>query len=244
MSNAEPIIDRYVEEVLSHLPPSVPERERVAADVRAHLEEAASASGSPGEAVREMGSAPETAEGYAAGLDLEPASLVDRTGAFLADIGLGVAVSLALFAGSVLMDGAAFSGPDGGIWSAILIRLAGLFGLLALLYFPVLETLYGQTIGKRLFGLCVAREDGLRAEWWRTVIRRLPLFFEIFWLDALFAPFTERRQRAFDLVAKTIVVPGRSWGGRAAGWAVAALPWMAILAGFLVFGVLGVPSPF
>ncbi len=37
-------------------------------------------------------------------------------------------------------------------------------------------------------------------------LRRLPFYFEIWPVDALFIPFTEKRQRAFDIVARTIVV--------------------------------------
>lgn len=219
MTDQDAAVDGYVEDVLSRLPPAAPGRERVASDLRTHLEEAISAGGSAEEAVREMGPARETAAGYAEGLGLEPASLGDRTGAFLVDVGLGLALSAAAYLSS-LASGTPLGLEVAAAWPLLLFLLGG---LLAVLYFPALETLYGQTLGKRIFGLCVARDDGLRAEWWRTVVRRLPLFFEVFWLDALFAPFTERRQRAFDIVAGTIVVPGEERGGRALGWALALL---------------------
>ncbi|MFB6240034.1 MAG: RDD family protein, partial [Gemmatimonadota bacterium] len=107
-----------------------------------------------------------------------------------------------------------------------MLLLAAVGALLALLYFPALERLWGQTVGKRFFGLAVAREDGLRVGWWDAAVRRLPLFFEVFWLDALFAPFTEKRQRAFDIVAGTVVVPGVQSGSRTAGWTLVAVLWL------------------
>lgn len=223
------VIEEYVGEVLSLLPPAVPGVHRVGADLRAHLREAAEAGGSAGDAVREMGPPERAAEGYAEGLDLEPASLADRTGAFLVDVGLGVTLSATLFlltaGGAAALDLRLGAAPV----TVVPLLLVGLGALLSILYFPALETLYGQTLGKRLFGLCVARENGLRAELWRTVVRRLPLFFEFFLLDAAFAPFTGKRQRAFDMVAGTVVVPGTERGGRTVGWIVAALLWLAPL---------------
>lgn len=132
--------------------------------------------------------------------------------------------------------------------AAIVVEAAGslsampfvvlVFVLTGVVYFPVLEARYGQTVGKRLFGLCVARENGMRPEFWRTLVRRAPLLFQVswapglftplsaaFWIDATVAPFTGRRQRAFDLVAGTIVVRGVISGSRARGWAFAALLW-------------------
>lgn len=216
-------IDRYVSEVTSHLPPAVAERDRVGADLRAHLVEASAASGSAERAVEEMGDARETAAGYAKEIDLQPASLADRAGAFLLDVGLAVPPSATLFIVQTRLEPGS-SWLQVHAWPMIALALVG--GLLALFYFPVLEHLWGQTVGKRFFGLTVAREDGLRVGWWAAVIRRLPLFFEVFWLDALFAPFTEKRQRAFDIVAGTVVVPGTQSGGRAAGWGLVAVLWI------------------
>ena len=40
----------------------------------------------------------------------------------------------------------------------------------------------------------------------QAVVRQLPVLFQFFWIDVLFALFTERRQRAFELLSKTRVV--------------------------------------
>lgn len=86
MIQGETVIERYVTDVLSRLPAAVPQREAVARDLRANLEEVAAASGSAGEAVDEMGPAGEVASGYAESLDLSSAAVTDRVGAFLVDL--------------------------------------------------------------------------------------------------------------------------------------------------------------
>ncbi len=57
-------------------------------------------------------------------------------------------------------------------------------------------------------GLYVVAQDGTRLSLGRVLVRRVPFVFEFFWLDALVALFTRRRQRAFDLVAGSLVVQG------------------------------------
>jgi uncharacterized RDD family membrane protein YckC len=74
----------------------------------------------------------------------------------------------------------------------------------------VAEARYSRTIGKHLFGLRVVRESGTRISAGQAVVRNLPIFLQVFWLDALFALFTDRRQRAFEMLAKTIVVRARA----------------------------------
>jgi hypothetical protein len=39
-----------------------------------------------------------------------------------------------------------------------------------------------------------------------AIVRQLPVFLQCYWVDVLFAFFTERRQRAFELLSKTRVV--------------------------------------
>jgi uncharacterized RDD family membrane protein YckC len=98
---------------------------------------------------------------------------------------------------------------DGFLWIFGLIMLFGVsVPVLAILYFPVLEKLYGQTIGKWALGIVVVRENGARLRWRDAIIRRIPFVFEFFWLDAVFALFTAKKQRAFDFVASTVVVRG------------------------------------
>jgi uncharacterized RDD family membrane protein YckC len=88
---------------------------------------------------------------------------------------------------------------------AIIITF-GSTALLFWIYTVVAEWQSGQTLGKRLFGLIVVREDGARISGGQAVVRQLPVLFQFFWIDVLFALFTERGQRAFELLSKTRVV--------------------------------------
>jgi uncharacterized RDD family membrane protein YckC len=69
-----------------------------------------------------------------------------------------------------------------------------------------MEYTTGQTVGKRMFGLQVVTEKGSRIGIGQAIVRQLPVFFQIFTIDALFALFTDRRQRAFEMLTKTRVV--------------------------------------
>jgi uncharacterized RDD family membrane protein YckC len=73
--------------------------------------------------------------------------------------------------------------------------------------YPLLaEYRYGKTLGKHWLGLRVVRESGARISFGQSVVRQLPLFLEVFWIDVLFALFTDKHQRAFELLSKTRVV--------------------------------------
>jgi uncharacterized RDD family membrane protein YckC len=39
-----------------------------------------------------------------------------------------------------------------------------------------------------------------------TFLRRISMYIKILTIDALFIPFNEKKQRAFDMVAKTVVI--------------------------------------
>lgn len=81
-----------------------------------------------------------------------------------------------------------------------------------LTYFFVLESVWGSTLGKGLFGLRVARLDGkpvgLSEAWWRTLTR----IFELnpLLLGAIPGGLTivrsKHRQRLGDMIAGTVVV--------------------------------------
>ena len=64
----------------------------------------------------------------------------------------------------------------------------------------------GRTIGKRVMHLRVVTESGARISLGQSMLRQLPFLAEFFIIDALFALFTERHQRAFELLTKTRTV--------------------------------------
>jgi uncharacterized RDD family membrane protein YckC len=77
-----------------------------------------------------------------------------------------------------------------------------LFGV----YTIVAELNTGRTFGKRLFDMRVVRETGARISLGQAIVRQLPMFLQVFWIDALFALFTDKSQRAFEMLSKTRVV--------------------------------------
>jgi uncharacterized RDD family membrane protein YckC len=67
----------------------------------------------------------------------------------------------------------------------------------------------GKTLGKHLMGLRVVRESGARISFGQSVVRQLPMLSQVWWIDVLFALFTDKHQRAFELLSKTRVVVAR-----------------------------------
>ncbi|MGH7565791.1 MAG: RDD family protein [Gemmatimonadota bacterium] len=224
-------IDRYVEDVTHRIAPGLPGRARLESDLRSHLRERVEAGEDEPAAVARMGGPQEVAAEFLEAADPPLASPGERLGAFLFDVGLG-AVALAAIgalAAWVLAPRVAV-GPE-GLPVSVEVGLAAAAILLfvsGILYFPVFETLFGQTAGKRLFGTVVAKDSGERVGLGPAIVRRLPLLFDIWPFDAGFLLFTARRQRAFDLAAKTIVFraegrsPARPWLLVAVVWLVAA----------------------
>jgi uncharacterized RDD family membrane protein YckC len=88
------------------------------------------------------------------------------------------------------------------VFIAALALFAGGFCL----YTAIAEYRFGTTIGKHLLGLRVVRESGAGIGFGQSVVRQLPAFLQVGWIDVLFALFTDRRQRAFELLSKTRVV--------------------------------------
>ena len=74
------------------------------------------------------------------------------------------------------------------------------------LYPLVAEYVWGETLGKHFMGLRVVRESGGRISFGQSVVRQLPMFLQVFWIDVMFALFTEKHQRAFEVLSKTRVV--------------------------------------
>ena len=75
----------------------------------------------------------------------------------------------------------------------------------------VLEALWdGQTLGKRLAGIRVVKEDGEAIGPGAALVRNLPAIVSLSWLAYLVAllsmAMSDRRQRLFDLLAGTVVV--------------------------------------
>lgn len=83
--------------------------------------------------------------------------------------------------------------------------------LVWVIYFPVMESITGQTLGKKILGLRVVTKTGNAISFWQAIKRRIADFLD-------FGPFglvayltiknTPDHQRVGDLWAKTIVIGG------------------------------------
>jgi uncharacterized RDD family membrane protein YckC len=215
-------IESYVHDVMA----------RIEADLLVHLGERVASGVSSEEAVARMGDPADVARGYLEGVALVYASPSRRLGAFLLDMALGMTLllSLALLATLILEPGA--EEPLTMAELPVAVSFVGAAFVLGLLYFPLLETVFGQTVGKRAFDVTVTREDGRRIGFGAAVIRRLPFLFDFWPVDAAFLYFTKKRQRAFDIVARTVVIDAgpaeRAWMWVFLGWVPPALLFLAL----------------
>ena len=81
--------------------------------------------------------------------------------------------------------------------------------LFVYLYYGVAEALEGATPGKRLLSIRVVRIDGSPCGAVASAVRNLVRFLDalfFWWIGALIALATRRRQRLGDLLAGTVVV--------------------------------------
>jgi uncharacterized RDD family membrane protein YckC len=230
-------IDRFLQDVTHRIAPGMPGVSRLEADLGSHLRQRVEAGEEEDAAIARMGAPSEVVSGFLEAAAPPIASPRARLGAFLFDVGLGATAFAAVAAPAawLLAPGTAAEQLETGVPAAIgiaLVTTAILMFLAALLYFPVFEALFGQTAGKRVFGIVVARENGERVGAGAAFVRRIPFAFDIWPFDAAFLLFTARRQRAFDLVAKTIVF--RAEGRHPAR------PWLLVLLIWVVAAVVGV----
>ena len=80
-------------------------------------------------------------------------------------------------------------------------------------YFIIMEKSYSTTLGKRLLGLTVVDESGIRITWTQSLIRnftKVPILTTFLPFDLLFGILSEktqgRKQRVLDFVAGTNVI--------------------------------------
>jgi len=188
-------IDDYIIQALDRLPPGSEIRSQVEMEIRSHVAERMEHGDPIDVALRQLGDPIVLAESYLSAVPLVPAPFWTRVWAKLIDFVLTFAVIAPLVWLAMTVDKAAL----------LIICVLGL--VVALPGYPILaEYRFGETVGKHLFGLRVVRESGGRISFGQSIVRQLPAFFQVFWVDAMFALFTERHQRAFELLSKTRVV--------------------------------------
>ena len=217
--------DRTIDAVMRNVFASREAMERLEADLRAHFADGAATGESEEAVASRIGPPEEVAASFMEGVELEPAGFWIRTFAFAADLGLCMTLVIP-FLGAAIPLVAYFDGePPLVVAAAVIPAAVAAFGVL-LGYFPVFEARFGWTPGKRLLGLRVIGESNADISVGQAIVRRLPYYFEILALDALFIPFTKKKQRAFDLVARTLVVREPDGDRAAWRWLACALPWL------------------
>ncbi len=99
----------------------------------------------------------------------------------------------------------------GAPWWGFLL-LPFILGILQLLYFMILDTMWGATIGKRILGLQVQNTTGGRVPFGKSFIRNISKIYGLFLiLDWLVGILTngDKRQKFTDRIAATTVIQTR-----------------------------------
>ena len=196
-------------------------RAALSAEFAEHLREA-EAAGELGSTLSRLGPPRDAAKAFAAGRELKPAPLGRRIFAFLIDCLIPLSVGA-----SVIGIGTYFGSEDASsqlfewardlaeerspIWGGLQVLAAFILALAALWWFlglTVMEWRYGRTPGKGMMGLRVVSEEGIALSFGQAVVRRLTLVFSgpLQLIDWGFALFDERRQRAVEKLAHTMVI--------------------------------------
>jgi uncharacterized RDD family membrane protein YckC len=210
---------------------------RFVADLRAHFEQGAAAGETDDQVSARLGDPKEVAAAFMDTVELRPAGLMPRLFAFFADLGIALAAVVPFILLAMAIDNAV-SRPEPFLIALLVVLGLALVGV-SLLYFPLFEGRFGWTPGKRLMELRVRDESLGPIGFGQAFLRRLSFYFELLVFDALFVPFTKRKQRAFDLIAKTVVVWDPDADRAAWRWLVCLLPWLVPLA---VVSILTLPQ--
>jgi len=199
--------ETYIDQVIAQLPPRDARlRDQVAMELRSHIAERVEHGQTVEDALRQFGDPIVLAESYLAAIPLIAAPFWPRAAARLIDF-FGVLAIVAMpIIGIVVLT----------LWreQGFLIPIAIIFtivvlSILSAIYPVIAEYRYGKTVGKHLMGLRVVRESGARISFGQAVVRQLPMLTQVWWIDMLFALFTDKHQRAFEMLSKTRVVVAR-----------------------------------
>jgi uncharacterized RDD family membrane protein YckC len=190
--------NHYIASVLDSMPRATPRRRQIEMELQSLIAERLERGQPLADVLGQLGNPQTLAESYLAEVPLVSASFWSRAAAKIADFVLLAVVFAPI---GWLIGRYVLPFPFLGVVAGLI--LAGLsFGF----YTAIAEWRFGETVGKHMVGLRVVRESGARIGFGQSLVRSAPLWLEFFWIDVLFALFTERHQRAFELLSKTRVV--------------------------------------
>jgi uncharacterized RDD family membrane protein YckC len=196
--------DDYVNRVLDHLPRDTPMRAQIAMELRGNIAERLESGQPVADVLRQLGDPTTLAESYLSAVPLVSASFLQRGVAKLIDV-IVVVLTILVFVGlPTFLVAQRQEWPFLFGLGALAVVLAATFGFG--LYTIVAEHRLGFTLGKRALGLRVVRESGAPIGLGQSFVRQLTMFLQVYWIDVLFALFTDKSQRAFELLSKTRVV--------------------------------------
>ncbi len=138
--------------------------------------------------------------------------ILERIFAFIIDtILVGVVALILSFSG--LIFGSFFSTMRRGVGApnlTIMIFVGIIIAGFTLFYAFLLEGYWGQTIGKKVVGVVVVKEDGSKCTYEASIIRNLlriiDSFPQFYIVGLIVIAITDRRQRVGDRLANTVVV--------------------------------------
>jgi uncharacterized RDD family membrane protein YckC len=192
--------DDYISQVIARMPSATPQRSQIALELQGTIAERTAHGQSIDEVIRQLGDPAALADSYLAAVPLVAASFWSRVAAKLVDFVVVVAPG----AVPLIITRLLFGEPRPGLQFFPLV-LVGML-LLSPFYTILSEYWASCTLGKWLMGLRVVRESGARIGFGQAVVRQLAAVAGVFVIDSLFALFTEKHQRAFELLSKTRVV--------------------------------------
>ena len=195
--------DDYIDSVVKYMPRATPLRSQIALELRGHIAERVATGQSLDDIVRQLGDPATLAESYLSAVPLVGASFWRRAAAKLLDVLVLTGAGFVVFAPMAWL---LWYSEHEMILAFMPLIVIVTVSLLFMVYTVLAEWQWGQTIGKYLLGVRAVRESGARISIGQAVVRHLPALLEVFWIDCLFALFTEKNQRAFEMLSKTRVV--------------------------------------
>jgi len=203
-------MDDYIKQVVDRMPSGNPLRAQITLELKAMIGERLARGQSMDEVLRQLGDPTSFADSYLSAEPLEAAAFGPRVAAKIVDF---VIVTSVLVLAFLVVRSRRFA-PQGDVGVGVPELILIFLFVISPLYTVLSEYFAGKTIGKWLTGLRVVRESGARIGLGQAFVRQLALVFQVFVFDCLFALFTEKRQRACELLSKTRVVRATQAGAK------------------------------